>query len=73
MDNVAIEDDVRQLVMARLRVIPKNIDFSIGAQHYTTEQLLQHVQEDTVVGKEIVKIQIEYLRDLATGAIYVDE
>ncbi len=72
-EETKVEDDIRQLVLARVRAIPKNVRVSIGAGDYTTEQLLESVEQGNEVGKEIIENQMEYLRDLASGAIYGDE
>jgi len=33
--------------------------------------MLKNVEEENEIGREIVDIQIEYLRDMADGAIYL--
>lgn len=68
-----IDEDIRKLVIARVRATPKNVKVSIGSQDYTKEQLIENVEENTEVGKEIIAIQMHYLRDLASGAIYAEQ
>lgn len=69
----SIDEDIRQLVIARVRAIPKDVQVSIGSGDYTKEQLLENVAENTEVGQEIIENQMDYLRDLASGAIYAGQ
>lgn len=69
----AVDEDIRELVIARVRATPKNVRVSIGSQDYTKEQLIENVEENTEVGKEIIEIQMQYLRALASGAIYAEQ
>lgn len=64
------EEEIRQLVLARLSTMPDSVCLSIGTKTYTKEQLIQNVEQDTEVGREIMAIDIQYLRDLTSGKIY---
>lgn len=68
------DEDVRQLVIARLKAASSNFKVSIGGEgEFSQEDLIKNVEEGTDVGQKIVDIQMEYLRDLASGKIYQDE
>lgn len=69
----SVDEDIRKLVIARVRATPKNVRVSIGSNDYGKEELIQNVKDDTEVGKEIIEIQMQYLRDLASGAIYAEQ
>lgn len=62
--------EMQKLVLARLRASSDDLTISIGSTEYTKEEMLKSVEEISDLGKEIIEAQIEYLRDMATGAIY---
>lgn len=62
-----------KLVLARLMVMPSDLRLSIGSKEYTKEELEQHIKKEDEIGREYTEIQLEFLRDLASGAIYQNE
>lgn len=71
-----IQDEKKELVLARLRATSKatskDLGISIGSTEYSQEDLIKRVEAGDKIGKEIIDIQMEYLRDMARGAIYKD-
>lgn len=64
-------EDVRNLVKARLDVMPKSIKISIGSEgSFSKEELKEHVDKKDSIGKKIVEIDMEFLQALKNGAIY---
>ena len=64
------QEDIRKLVTARLKAASDDLMISIGSEEYSKEQLLKSVEEGDEIGQEIIAIQMDYLRDMARGAIY---
>ena len=71
--NKETKKDMRDLVLARIKATSRDFRLSIGSTFYTKNELLKSVEAEDNVGKEIIKIQMEYLQDMASGAIYKDE
>ena len=68
------DEDIRQLVIARLKASSSDLKVSIGGEgKFSKEDLIKNVEEGTDIGQKIIDIQMEYLRDLASGKIYQDE
>lgn len=67
---VKLEKQLRDLVVARLSVIPRNLQIAIGSDMYSIDELVKSVQDRNKVGKQIATMQIQYLKDLASGEIY---
>lgn len=63
--------EMQKLVLARLRASSDELTVSIGNTEYTKKEMLESVEEINDIGKEIIEIQMEYLRDMAQGAIYL--
>lgn len=66
-----IDEDLKNLVIERIKASSSDIKVSIGTSEYSKEEMLRNVEEENEIGREIVDIQIEYLRDMAEGAIYL--
>lgn len=64
--------DMQKLVLARLRASSDDLTISIGSKEYNKQDMLESVEEINDLGKEIIEAQIDYLRDMASGAIYHD-
>lgn len=65
-----IQEDIRDLVLARIMAASDDLRIAIGSTEYTKTEMIENVKEGNEVGKEIMEIQMEYLRDMASGAIY---
>lgn len=73
--NKDIKKQVQELIIARLNAIPKDIEIAIGSNQYTKEELLKFVKSGNEKGDQLMEMQLQYLRDLASGKIYnlIDE
>lgn len=59
------DEDIRQLVVARLRSFSSNKKISIGSDgEFTGEELIEKVKSNDEIGQKIISIQLEYLRSL---------
>ena len=65
-----LDEQVRKLIKARLRVIPSHLQVAVGSQEYSIKELLKSVEKENEVGKQLIEMQLQYLRDLASGKIY---
>jgi len=64
------QEDIKKLVIARIKAASDDLAVSIGSKEYTKEQMLKSVEIGNELGQEIIKIQMEFLRDIAEGVIY---
>lgn len=62
--------DTKNLVIARLKVIPDNLKLSIGGGEYSKDELIKHVEQGDEIGKKIIEIEMSYLRSLKEGVLY---
>lgn len=68
------DENIRQLVIARLKASSAGLKISIGGKGtFSREDLIKNVEVDNEIGKRVIDIQMEYLRDLASGKIYQNE
>ncbi len=67
-------EDIKQLVVERLKATSGDLKISIGGEGaFSKEDLIKRVEEGDDIGQKVMEIQMEYLRDLASGKIYQDE
>ena len=68
--NEPIASDLKELVIARLRLIPDNVKMSVGSDgEFSRNELIESVRQENKMGHEIVRSQLEFLRALATGSL----
>ncbi|MEA2004336.1 MAG: hypothetical protein U9O53_05285 [archaeon] len=59
------DENIINLVIARLESMPKNIKMSIGSKgQFDKFQLIDHVKNKDDIGNTIIKMQLFYLRSL---------
>ena len=71
MKKQGITKDVKELILARIDVMPGNLRLSMGSYgSFTRDELKEHVKREDEVGQKIVNIQMSYLTALKKGDIY---
>lgn len=59
------DEEIKQLIIERLRRIPSGKKVSIGADgDFTGEELIKLVEKDDKIGDKVIEMQLEYLRSL---------
>lgn len=59
------EKYIRELVIARLRSMPPNIEFSVGSYgDFSRDELIEYIQEGSDVGKAVIEMELNFLRNL---------
>lgn len=60
-----IDEDIKQLVIARLEVLPEDTGISIGSEgEFTKEELIQRVEQGDEIGQKIIEVELNYLKGL---------
>lgn len=65
-----LQEQIKELVIARIRTLSDDVSLSIGGEDLKREQLIDHVEKDDEIGKNLIDMQIEFLQDMASGALY---
>ena len=68
-----LNEQLKQLVIERFGTIPDNLKISMGSNELTKNDVLKHVEKGDDVGNQIMEMELGFLRDLASGAIYTYE
>ncbi len=69
-----VEQNIKNLVIARLEVLSENIGISIGSLgNFSKEELICHVRNGDEVGQKIIEVEMDFLRGLKQGNFYGKE
>ena len=69
--NNKITREIKELVIARLDVMPSNVTVSIGSfGTFSKNELKEHVKDNDEVGKKVVEVQMAFLRAIKDGKLY---
>jgi len=67
---MANEDDIRELVIARLETAPEGLGLSFGGVGELSKlQQIEHVRAGDEIGKRIMEVQMNFLTSLKEGLI----
>ena len=65
-----ISEDIKELVIARIEVLPRDKRISIGSKgEFTTDELIEHVRKGDDVGEKIINLELTFLRALKDGTL----
>lgn len=65
-----ISEDVKELVIARLEIMPSTYKLSIGSDGtFTKKQLIEHVMAEDKIGNQIARMQLNFIKALTTGKL----
>lgn len=63
-------EEIKQLVIERLKTIPSDKKISIGGKDtFTKEELIERVEKNDEIGQKIIKVQMNFLQSLKTGTL----
>lgn len=74
LEDKKVKEEARELVIERIKAASNNLKICIGSQNteYSKQEILETLKEDSELSKEIIEVQLKYLRDMASGTIYRD-
>jgi len=65
------DKELKELIVARLEVLPSDVRISIGSLgSFTRDELITHVKKNDKIGKKITEVELEYLKLLKEGIFY---
>jgi len=62
--------ELKELVLARLNVMPPNYKLSVGSKGtFTKEELIEHVKKGDETGSQIISMQMNFIKALTSGKL----
>lgn len=68
-----LREQLKELTIARIQTISKDARISLGSEDYSSEDLITHLEGNDAIGDELIQMNWQYLKDLASGALYDNE
>lgn len=66
-----IEQDIKNLVIARLKTLPEDKSVSVGSGgDFTKDELIQHVEDNDEIGKKVIEVEMNFLHAIKEGSFY---
>lgn len=67
-----LKEQLKRLVLERISVMPNTLSIAVGSESLTKQDMLDHVENGDETGRQIIEMELSFLRDLASGAVYVN-
>ena len=65
------DKEIRQLVVERLRRLPSGKRVAIGGgQTYSSDELIQQVEQGSDIGEKIIEVELKFLRAMKNEDFY---
>lgn len=61
---------LKQIALARARVMPDDLNISIGGISLAKQELIEHIEQEDKIGEQLMLVDLNFLRDLASGSLY---
>lgn len=70
MSEEKIDPEIKKLVIWRIETsLPQHLKLSIGGEgSFDKEELKNHVEKEDKIGREIVNMQLRFIKALSSGA-----
>jgi len=63
-------EGIKELIIARIDLMPKNYKLSIGdLGTFNKEEMIEHVKKGDKTGKQIIAMEINFIKALTTGKL----
>jgi hypothetical protein len=64
------EEKIKELVLARIGMMPPHLKLSIGGfGTFTKQELSEHVRKGDDAGKQIIQMQVNFIKALTSGKL----
>lgn len=67
----SLDEDIKNLVIERLKASSDELEIIVGdLGDYSKEDLIKSVEKGDELGKEVIEMEMSYLKAIAEGKIY---
>jgi hypothetical protein len=68
-----LKEQFKMLVLERINVMPDTLRVTVGSSDFGKRDIMQHVQEESEIGKQMMELDLEFMKALASGTVYRNE
>ena len=66
-----IEQEIKNLVIARLKTLPEDKSVSVGSEgDFTKDELIQHVEDNDEFGIYVIEVEMNFLHYIKEGLFH---
>jgi len=65
-----LKEQLKRLVLERINVMPDTLRMAVGSTELTKTDIVKHVRDEDEIGRQVIEMELSFLRDLASGAVY---
>ena len=65
-----LREQLKRLVLERINVMPDTLRMAVGSTELTKTDIVKHVRDEDEIGRQVIEMELSFLRDLASGAVY---
>ena len=69
--NPELRERLKRLVLERINVMPDTLRMAVGSMQLTKTDIVKHIRDEDEIGQQVIEMELDFLRDLASGAVYV--
>ncbi len=67
------QEQLKNIVLERMNVMPDSLHVAVGDSDFSKKDLISHVKEGDAIGRQMMTMELEFLKALASGAVYRNE
>ena len=68
-----LKEQLKKLVLERVTAMPDSLNLAVGSAEITKAALIKAVQNEDEIGRQFMEMELEFSRDLGSGAVYAGQ
>lgn len=71
--NPKLREQLKSIVLERTNAMPDTLRMAIGSEEFEKKDLIEHIKNEDDIGKQMMTMELEFLRALTSGSVYTHE
>lgn len=73
LNNPEFRGQLKAIVLERANAMPETLRIAIGSDHIERKNLIEHIQDEDEIGKQMMVMELGFLQALTSGSVYMHE
>lgn len=73
LSNPVFREQLKAIVLERANAMPETLRIAVGSEEFSKNDLIEHIKDEDEIGKQMMAMELGFLRALTSGAIYAHE
>lgn len=66
--NPKLREQLKAIVLERTNAMPDTLRMAIGSEEFEKKDLIEHIESEDEIGKQMMIMELDFLRALTSGA-----